>query len=388
MNLPWTKTSLYLEQMRVTKILLLVALPVLSVFAAGAQSSDTVHESELHDFRVVREVGNLQNPWGLAYLPDGRLLVTERPGRLSMIDGTQRTQVSGLPDIAAVGQGGLLDVAVHPDFERNRLVYFTYAARGDGGVGTALGRGRLDGSTLRDVEQLFLMNQLSNAGQHFGSRLVFLNDGTILFTIGDRGQRNRSQNFADHAGGTIRLNDDGSVPDDNPWVGDDRFAPEFFTVGNRNSQGMTIHPETGQIWQSEHGPRGGDELNLIQPGRNYGWPLVSQGTEYASGAEIGARERAGITNPVHYWTPAIAPSGMTFYTGDAFPEWRGNLFLASLVQRQLHRIVLDGTQVVHEEILLPRQIGRIRDIVQGPDGFLRVITDEADGGIYRIEPAS
>ncbi|TVQ27471.1 MAG: PQQ-dependent sugar dehydrogenase [Spirochaetaceae bacterium] len=372
--------------MRTLKIILLFTIPVFFALAAGAQSSEDVYESEEHSFRLVREVGGLENPWSLAYLPDGRLLVTERAGRLNIIDGSEKTEVDGLPEIAATGQGGLLDIALHPDFENNGLIYYTYAARGSGGVGTALGRGRLEGRTLQDAEQLFLMNELSSAGQHFGSRLVFLDDGTLLFTIGDRGQRTRSQNFRDHAGGTIRLNDDGTVPEDNPWVGNDDYAPELFTVGNRNAQGMAIHPRTGQIWQSEHGPRGGDELNLIESGRNYGWPVVSQGTEYSTGAEIGAAERDGMTNPVHYWTPAIAPSGMTFYTGDAFPAWRDNLFLASLVQQQVHRLVIEGEELVHEEVLLSRQIGRIRDIVQGPDGLLRVISDERDGGLYRIEP--
>lgn len=384
--MPEPQQKPYFSSMRTLKIILLFTIPVFFALAAGAQSSEDVYESEEHSFRLVREVGGLENPWSLAYLPDGRLLVTERAGRLNIIDGSEKTEVDGLPEIAATGQGGLLDIALHPDFENNGLIYYTYAARGSGGVGTALGRGRLEGRTLQDAEQLFLMNELSSAGQHFGSRLVFLDDGTLLFTIGDRGQRTRSQNFRDHAGGTIRLNDDGTVPEDNPWVGNDDYAPELFTVGNRNAQGMAIHPRTGQIWQSEHGPRGGDELNLIESGRNYGWPVVSQGTEYSTGAEIGAAERDGMTNPVHYWTPAIAPSGMTFYTGDAFPAWRDNLFLASLVQQQVHRLVIEGEELVHEEVLLSRQIGRIRDIVQGPDGLLRVISDERDGGLYRIEP--
>ncbi|MFP4508689.1 MAG: PQQ-dependent sugar dehydrogenase [Spirochaetaceae bacterium] len=372
--------------MRILRIAVFFTIPVFFAMAAGAQSFDEVYESEELSFRVVLETDGLQNPWSLAYLPDGRLLVTERPGRLSIIDDGRRTEVTGLPDVATVGQGGLLDVEPHPSYEENNLIYFTYAARGEGGVGTALGRGRLDGSTLRDVEQLFLMNRLSDAEQHFGSRLVFLDDGTILFTIGDRGARNRAQQFEDHAGGTIRLNDDGSVPSDNPWIEDDDYAAELYTVGNRNSQGMTIHPETQEVWQSEHGPRGGDELNLIRAGRNYGWPLVSEGTEYSTGAAIGSEEVEGTVGPVHYWVPAVAPSGMTFYTGDAFPAWDGNLFMTSLVQQQLHRLVLDGEDLVHEEVLLTDQIGRIRDIVQGPDGLLRLVTDERDGGVYRLEP--
>lgn len=373
--------------MRVLRVLLFFTVPVFCVIAAGAQTPDGVYRSEQHSFRVVLETGGLENPWALAYLPDGRLLVSERPGRLSIIDDGVRTTISGLPEIAAVGQGGLLDVEPHPDYEENRLIYFTYAASGAGGAGTALGRGRLDGSSLRDVEQLFLMNRLTDAGQHFGSRLVFLDDRTVLFTIGDRGQRDRAQRFSDHAGGTIRLNDDGSVPADNPWVQNDNYADEFYTVGNRNSQGMAVHPGTREVWQSEHGPRGGDELNLIEAGRNYGWPLVSQGTEYSSGAAIGAEELEGTVDPVHYWVPAIAPSGMTFYTGDAFPAWDGNLFMASLVQQQLRRLVLEGQNLVHEEVLLSGQIGRIRDIIQGPDGLLRLVTDERDGGVYRLEPA-
>lgn len=347
-------------------------------------------ESEEETFRLVRVAAELANPWGLAFLRDGRLLVTERAGRMSVVADGQVTRLTGLPEIQAAGQGGLLDVALHPDHQTNGWIYFTYSAPGPGGVGTALARARLDGYALVDLEVLYSMEPKTQAGQHFGSRIAFLNDGTLLFTIGDRGATQRAQDTMDPAGSTIRLRDDGSIPEDNPFVGRDGYLAELFTVGNRNSQGMAVHPETGEIWQTDHGPRGGDELNLIRPGLNYGWPEASWGRDYRTGEQIGVTppEAPQFEPPIEFWTPAIGPSGTMFYAGAAFPNWRGNLFIGSLVQQKLLRVVLDGHTVTHQEALLDGAIGRIRHVTQSPDGYIYLLTDAPQGGVYRIEPVA
>jgi aldose sugar dehydrogenase len=345
-------------------------------------------ESEEEVFRLVRVTGGLERPWGMAFLPDGSIVVTERSGRMSVLQEGQLTQLEGLPEIRAAGQGGLLDVAVHPDYDANGWIYFTYSAGGEGGSGTALARARLDGARLVDLEVLYSMDRKTGAGAHFGSRILFLDDGTLLLTIGDRGAAERAQDPMDAAGSTIRLNDDGSIPADNPFVGQDGHLPELYTIGNRNSQGMDIHPQTRDVWQSEHGPRGGDELNLILPGRNYGWPEATWGRDYRTQEQIGVipSEAPQFEDPVHHWTPAIAPSGTAFYSGDSFPNWRNDLFIGSLVQQKLVRVVLDGRQVTHEEDLLEGAIDRIRYVTQGPDGLIYLLNDRPAGGIYRIEP--
>ncbi|CAN5498850.1 PQQ-dependent sugar dehydrogenase [soil metagenome] len=345
-------------------------------------------ESEEATFRIVRVQSGLTNPWGLEFLSDGRMLVTERAGRMSIVEGGQSTEITGLPDVNEHGQGGLLDVRLHPDYDTNGWVYFTFSHQDDGGYGTAIARGRLDGNTMVDVEIIYSMPNKTNTRQHFGSRITFMNDGTVLFTIGDRGQGDRAQDLMDPAGSTIRINDDGSIPQDNPFIGRSDALPELYTAGNRNSQGMDIHPQTGVVWQTEHGPRGGDELNRIVPGANYGWPVVSEGADYRTRQPIGAshEDRPEFEAPTLVWTPSIATSGTHFYTGDAFPAWQNNLFVGGLAMEQVRRIVLDGDQVTHQETLLEGAIGRIRDIRQGPDGFLYLLTDEGDGGIYRLEP--
>jgi aldose sugar dehydrogenase len=347
-------------------------------------------DSEKATFRVVRVTGGLANPWGLAFLPDGRKLVNEREGRLHLVEDGQTTAVTNLPDIRDHGQGGFLDITLHPDYGRNGWIYFVYAGPTGAGVGTHLSRARLDGTSLTDYERLYTLEPKTNARVHFGSRINFLDDGTLLFTIGDRGNGPRAQDLRDAAGSTIRLNDDGSIPQDNPFVGREDALPELYTVGNRNSQGMAIHPQTGDVWQTEHGPRGGDELNLIRPGANYGWPEASWGRDYRTGEQIGVPhdQAEDYEEPVEYWVPAIAPSGLVFYEGDAFPQWQNHLFAGSLVQRKLIRIELDGHDVTHQEYLLQGQIGRIRDVLNGPDGYIYILTDEGDGGIYRLEPVN
>jgi glucose/arabinose dehydrogenase len=343
--------------------------------------------------RVAVEVlaSGLEHPWGMAFLPDGRILVTERPGRLRVVvDGRLLPEpVAGLPALAPHGQGGLLDVALHPSFARNHLVYLAYVAEGPGGYGTEVARGRLAGSRLVDVTVLFRMTPKTRTGRHFGSRLVFDRDGRLFVTLGDRGDRPRAQRLDDHAGSIVRISDDGGVPADNPFVARPGALGEIFTYGNRNVQGAALHPETGELWAHEHGPQGGDELNVIRAGVNYGWPVITYGVNYGIGTSIGeGTEKAGMAQPLHHWVPSIAPSGMTFYTGGRFPQWRGNLFVGSLKFRQLVRLELSGERVVHEERLLTDVLGRIRDVRQGPDGLLYVLTDAGDGLLARLEPVS
>ncbi|TVR68933.1 MAG: PQQ-dependent sugar dehydrogenase [Spirochaetaceae bacterium] len=361
-------------------------VPAPDVSAQGRMLS----RSEAHEagtLRIEQVARGLENPWALTPLPDGRMLVTERPGRMHTFDGSTLTPVDGLPGVAPMGQGGLLDVIAHPRFSRNGLIFITYSEPGNGGAGTAVARARLQGNSLREVETIFSLEPKTGRGQHFGSRLAFLPDETLLLTIGDRGWPDSAQDTMDHAGSTLRLNIDGTVPEDNPFLDRDGYRPELYTIGNRNSQGMTVHPETGTVWQSEHGPRGGDELNIIEPGLNYGWPRISHGVDYRTGRPIGEGTHApGLEQPREHWSPAIAPSGIAFYFGDAFPEWEGNLFVASLVARHLRRLVIEEDQVVHQEVLLDGTIGRIRDVTVGSDGYLYVINDERDAGIFRIRP--
>ncbi len=355
-----------------------------------AQSTDDVVlqrvESEEHTFRVVQVLDDLQHPWAVTWLPDGRMLITERPGRLNLVDGETVQSVSGLPEIQARGQGGLMDVALPPDYERTGWIYFTYTAPGDGGNGTVLARAQLEGTTLTEMETLYEQTPFVSSGRHFGSRIVFGDDGTLFFGIGDRGQRDPAQNPTNSIGNIFRLHLDGSIPEDNPFVGQDGYRPEIYAYGVRNPQGMARHPETGQLWEHEHGPHGGDELNLIEAGANYGWPAITYGDEYSDQSPIGGTEAPGMEQPITYWDPSIAPSGMTFYTGDLFPNWQDNILLGALAHQHIRRVVLNGTEVVHQEVLLRNELGRIRDVRTGPDGYVYVLTDAANGGLYRLEP--
>jgi glucose/arabinose dehydrogenase len=362
-------------------LILLLLFPV----AAAAQTL----RSDEHAFRVVMLVEGLDHPWSLAFLPDGRMLVTEREGRLRVIEGNKLLPqaVEGLPKVEQYGQGGLHDVVLHPGFEKNQLLYLAYAARGADGVGTELARGKLVGGRLENVQVLFRQSPKGNAGQHFGGRIVFDRDGYVYLTLGDRGERDRAQKPDDHAGSVIRLHDDGRVPKDNPFVGKVGWKPEKFTLGNRNMQGAALHPRTGQLWTHEHGPQGGDEVNIIRAGVNYGWPVITYGRNYGLGTRIGeGTEKPGMAQPLYKWVPSIAPSGMAFYTGNRFPRWRGNLFVGALRDQMLVRLVLDGEQVLKEERLLKGVLGRIRDVRAGPDGFLYLLTDERRGALVRLEP--
>ena len=367
-------------------------LAFLMALAAGAEPVVVAErvDSEQATFRVVRVATGLANPWSIAFLPDGGALVSERPGALLRLDVEtgDLQDLDGVPRVAAVGQGGLLDVELHPAFADNRLVYLSYAAGRSGGYATSIARGRLTDSGLDDVEVLFTMNRPSGSRLHFGSRLSFGADGMLYATFGERGDRHRAQDPADHAGTIIRLRDDGSVPDDNPFAGGGA-APEVYSFGHRNPQGLAVHPATGRVWSHEHGPQGGDEINVIEAGVNYGWPVITYGAEYRSGARIGIGTAApGMAQPVLHWTPSIAPSGMTFYDGDRFPGWRGDLFAGALAGRHLRRVQLDGERAVAEEVLLHHRVGRVRDVKQGPDGMLWLLEDARNGSIYRLEPVS
>jgi glucose/arabinose dehydrogenase len=356
---------------------------------SGAQGSDQAIRSEQATFRVVPVATGLEHPWGMAFLPGGDVLITERPGRLRVVRAgvLEPEPIAGVPQVYASGQGGLLDVALDPDFASNRVIYLSYAAEGAGGNSTRVARARLGEGRLEDLQVIFTAEPLVPSSKHFGSRLAFDAERHLFITVGERGQGERAQDLADLNGSVIRLNPDGSVPADNPLVGVAGARPEIFSYGHRNAQGLAIHPESGIPWLHEHGAQGGDEVNVVRPGVNYGWPVITYGIDY-SGAPIGeGTHKEGMAQPIHYWVPSIAPSGMAFYHGDAFPEWRGDLFVGALRSELLVRLELDGERVVAEERLLEGALGRIRDVRVGPDGLLYLLTDESDGGLYRLEPA-
>jgi glucose/arabinose dehydrogenase len=343
--------------------------------------------------QVAPVVTGLDHPWGFDFLPDGRMIINELEGRMRIAgrDGALSAPIAGLPKVDARGQGGLLDVAVDPDFARNQTIFFSYSEPRQGGNGTALARARLiDGPQprLEDLQVIFRQMPTYDSDKHFGSRIVFAPDGTLFLTMGERSDvasRVHAQDLGSDFGKIVRINKDGSIPNDNPFVGKPGARPEIFSYGNRNVQAAALHPVTHQLWEIEHGPRGGDELNLIQAGRNYGWPVISYGIEY-SGKKMpgGATAHEGMEQPNYYWDPVIAPSGMIFYTGDLFPAWRGNIFVGGLESQKLVRLVLDGARVTGEEWLLQDQNQRIRDVNQGPDGAIYVAVD--GGSILRVAP--
>ncbi|MEX0906470.1 MAG: PQQ-dependent sugar dehydrogenase [Balneolaceae bacterium] len=349
------------------------------------ESEGEVHISEEIDFQVQTVVEGLEVPWGMAFLPDGSVLISERDGDLRIVrDGElQESPIDGVPEVWANGQGGLLDVTLHPEYEDNGWIYISYSKPGDGGAHTAIIRGKLNDNNLTDIEELFAGEPPTDRGQHFGSRIVFDPDGYMYFSIGDRGQMDLAQDINSSNGKVYRLHDDGSIPNDNPFVGQDG-KDEAFNYGHRNPQGMAVHPETGAVWTHEHGPRGGDEINIEQPGANYGWPVISYGINYDGSVLTDETEREGMEQPVHYWDPSIAPSGMAFISGDTYPAWEGNIMVGALSFQLLSRVVLDGDEFVQEERLL-EGIGRIRDVELAPDGYI-YFSNESDGTIHRIIP--
>jgi glucose/arabinose dehydrogenase len=368
-------------------VCLWLTLPA-AMLASAAESRS--FQSEKHAFRVVTLVEGLRHPWSMAWLPDGRMLVTERAGRLRVVSRDFKLDpkaVEGLPQIAAVGQGGLFDVVLHPGYADNGWIYIAYSGPGSGGHGTELMRARLEGHRLTRPQVLFRLEPKSSTGFHFGGRIVFDRQGYVYLTLGDRGDKDRAQRLDDHAGSVIRLHDDGRVPSDNPFVARAGARAEKFTLGNRNMQGAALHPQTGELWTHEHGPQGGDEINVIRAGRNYGWPVISYGANYGTGTRIGeGTHKAGMEQPLYKWVPSIAPSGMAFYAGDKFPNWRGNLLVGALRDEMLVRLELDGEKIVREERLIKDAIGRIRDVRTGPDGYIYLLTDERDGVLARLEP--
>jgi glucose/arabinose dehydrogenase len=363
---------------------------MLGLGVSAGWAADRVLNSETGPLRVTEVARGLDTPWALAFLPDGRLLVTERPGRMRLVarDGSLSAPIAGVPQVHGRGQGGLLDVALSPDFGTDRTIVFSFAEPTAGGARTAVARARLDleGLRLEDVKLIFAQNEDPSGSHHWGSRLVFDRAGNLFVTLGDRfNSRDRVQALDSHIGKVVRIRLDGSVPTDNPYVKRDGVRPEVWSYGHRNVQGAALHPVTGELWAHEHGPQGGDELNRVLPGRNYGWPDITYGREYVIGTRIGeGTTRPDVEPPVTQWTPSIAPSGMSFYTGDAFPQWKGNLFVGALKFQLLARLVLDGDKVVHEERI---ELGhRVRDVREGPDGRLWLL-DESGGRVLRIDPA-
>ena len=369
--------------------LFVLAVVLCMTFAQAAAAENRTFQSEKHVFRVVTLVEGLAHPWSLAFLPDGRMLVTERPGRLRIVSKDFRLDpkpVEGVPQVAAVGQGGLFDVVPHPKYAENGWIYLSYSGPGAGGWSTELMRAKLDGHRLVQSQVLFRLEPKSRTGHHFGGRIVFDRHDHVYLTLGDRGEQERAQRLDDHAGSVIRLHDDGRVPNDNPFVKRAGAKPEKFTLGNRNMQGAALHPQTGELWTHEHGPQGGDEVNVMRAGRNYGWPVITYGVNYGLGTRIGeGTHKPGMEQPLYKWVPSIAPSGMAFYEGDKFPTWRGNLLVGALRDQMLVRLELDGEKVVKEERLIKNAIGRIRDVRVGPDGYVYLLTDEANGVLVRLE---
>jgi aldose sugar dehydrogenase len=347
--------------------------------------------TEKADIVVENVARGLSRPWGLAFLPDGRMLVTEKPGRLRIVtpDGKLSQPLTGVPTVSAGGQGGLLDVALDPNFADNRLIYFTYAEpRGDGSATTAA-RARLNdaGTGLENLAIIFRQEPTYTGNNHFGSRLAFAPDGTLFITTGERfNLRDKAQDLSTDLGKVIRIRPDGTVPPDNPFVGRSDARPEIWSYGHRNIQAAAINPASRELWTVEHGARGGDEVNIPRKGLNYGWPVISYGVNY-DGSKIGiGTKKDGMEQPVFYWDPSIAPSGMAFYTGDKFPAWRGSLFVGALAGQHLNRLEISGDRVAKEERVLSGLRSRIRDVRQGPDGFLYLLTDQEEGRILRVRP--
>jgi glucose/arabinose dehydrogenase len=353
-----------------------------------------VFKSSAGDLKVETIASGLANPWALAFLPDGKMLVTERPGRLRVVtrDGKLSPPVNGVPKVFASGQGGLLDVITDRNFAQNQTIYFCYAEPVDSGARTAMARGKLtDGATpqLDDVKVIFQQAGPLSRSNHFGCRIVQMPDDTLFLTTGEHfTDRDMAQTLDNHLGKLIRIKPDGTAPADNPFVGKSGAKPEIWSYGHRNMQGLALNPATGKVWEQEHGARGGDEINIPQAGKNYGWPLVSFGVNYdGSPVGTGKSEGPGLEQPVWHWTPSIAPSGMAFYNGDLFPQWKGSLFNGALAGKLVARLELDGDKVVKEERLLRELNERIRDVRSGPDGALWLVTDNSAGRILRVTPA-
>ena len=364
------------------------------LLAATSASANEVISTEKVKIKVETFADGLENPWGLVFLPDGRALVTERDGRLRIVSskGKLSAPLNGVPKVDTRGQGGLLDVAIDPDFAENKFVYLSFAEPGDGGTNsTAVARGMLTATGLANVEVIFSQAPKVVSTLHFGSRIVFDDAGHMFISLGERSKsefRGQAQDRGSDLGKVVRLNRDGTIPDDNPYVGKQGMRPEIWSYGHRNQQGAAMNPWTHELWTNEHGPRGGDEINIVKAGQNYGWPVVSYGINY-DGTPVGKGEKTGpaFTDPVHYWVPSIGVSGMAFYTDDAIAAWKGNLFVGGMAIPKLVRLELDGDKIVHEEALLTDLGSRIRTVKQGPDGALYLLTDDGEDSILRVSAA-
>ena len=375
-----------------TVLATLLASSLITLTAHAQTGAEQSFKSDLGTVTATTVAQGLDHPWALAFLPGSQgILVTERPGNLRWVSpqGKVSAPLSGVPQVWANGQGGLLDVVLSPDFVKDRMVYLSFAEGGkDGKAGTAVGRGRLsaDLSKLNDFEVIFRQEPKLSTGNHFGSRLVFDRDGYLFIVLGENNQRATAQDLDKLQGKVVRIYPDGRIPDDNPFVGQTNVKPEIWSYGHRNQQGAALNPWTGTLWTHEHGPKGGDEINLIERGKNYGWPLATHGIDYSSAPipEAKGKEVEGTVGPHHVWEKSPGISGMTFYDGDRFKPWQHNLFIGALADKDLIRLQLEGDKVVHEERLLGGLNARIRDVRQSPDGYVYVLTDEDDGALYRI----
>ncbi|MDP1558442.1 MAG: PQQ-dependent sugar dehydrogenase [Nitrosomonas sp.] len=370
---------------------LFIAMPLLFALFSSGYFLASAHAQRIQTpFEVRLLVSGLNFPWGMAFMPDGDMLVTERMGQLRRVtpDGRLSEPIKGIPPVFNQQQGGLLDVALDPDFSNNRIIYLSYAETEGTKAGTAVARARFVDNSLIDLQVIFRQYPKTVGAQHFGSRLVFAPDGNLFVTLGDRANyMDESQQLNNHMGKLIRIRPDGSIPDDNPYVNEPDAKPEIWSYGHRHIQGAAIHPKSGRLWIHEHGPRGGDEINIPKPGKNYGWPKASYGVHYSMIPIKNEHAEQGFEEPVYYWTPSIAPSGMTFYTGNLFPAWRGNLFVGALAGRHVVRLIVEGERIIGEEQLLKNTV-RFRDVAQGLDGALYLLTDEENGKLLKLVPAT
>lgn len=364
------------------------------IFAQSVDTKTISIKTETGHIQIKTIAEGLENVWGMAFLPDGSMLVTERAGRMRIVsaEGKVGEPLRGLPPIVAKGQGGLLDVVLAPDFASSKKIYFSYAEPGEGNLAalnsTAVSFATLNGNKLENLTRVFSQQPKINSNHHFGSRLVWAPDGTLFITLGDRySEKERAQTLDNHLGKVVRIHADGSVPKDNPFVNTAGALPEIWSYGHRNMQGAAIHPVSSTLWTGEHGPQGGDELNIDQAAKNYGWPVITYGENYGGGKIGEGTHKTGMEQPVYKWVPSIATAGFMFYTGDKFPQWQNNILLASLKEKTLVRLVLDGDQIIKEERLLKTELGqRLRSVVQGPDGLIYLATDEAKSTIYQLSP--
>ena len=384
------KTPVGLVTIALTAAILLTAT---FLIATGTRGQDTTFASSAGQLEVQTVATGLVHPWALAFLPDGKMLVTERPGRMRIVtaEGQLSPPLKGVPDVWATGQGGLLDVVTDKGFAQNRTIYFCFAERTSGGGRTALARAKLNdgGGRLDEVKIIFRQDGPLSSGNHYGCRIVQANDGNLFVTLGEHfSYRNEAQNLGNHLGKLIRITPDGAAPPDNPFIGRDGAKPEIWSYGHRNEQGLAINPASGDLWEIEHGPRGGDEVNIIGKGKNYGWPVIGYGIDYSGATIHESAAKDGMEQPVKYWVPSIAPSGMAFYNGKLFPKWNGSLFTGALAGKMLVRLQLNGNAVTGEERLLQNLYERIRDVRQGPDGALWLLTDNSAGRILRVSPAA